>query len=106
MPPPPRRGPRELGPTPRYSVIPRWGLVERFDAPAEQQALRAGPSAAAVRMTLMVTMAVLGAAAFLGAEELILLDFGRTEIPIRSALRRFGAVLRAMEEDGRDQTSS
>ncbi|WP_137145005.1 DUF4328 domain-containing protein [Mycolicibacterium sp. CR10] len=77
-PPPPRRGPRELGPTPRYSVIPRWGLVEHFDAPAEQQALRAGPSAAAVRMTLVVTMAVLGAAAFVHLVRYVLLIINRS----------------------------
>ena len=38
-PPPARRRQRNLGPTPRYPVIPRWGLVERFDtADFEQQA--------------------------------------------------------------------
>ena len=41
-PPPARRRQRNLGPTPRYPVIPRWGLVERFDtADFEQQAGRA-----------------------------------------------------------------
>ena len=78
-PPPPRRGRRELGPTPRYQVIPRWGLVEHFDAPAEQQAPRvAGPSATAVRMTLVATMAVLGAAAFVHLVRYVLLIINRT----------------------------
>ena len=36
--PPPRRGRRPLGPTPRYAVIPRWGLVDHFDVGLEQQA--------------------------------------------------------------------
>jgi hypothetical protein len=77
-PPPPRRRRRELGPTPRYPVIPRWGLVEHFDTPAEQRVLRAGPSANAVRMTLVVTMAVLGAAAFVHLVRYVLLIINRT----------------------------
>jgi len=31
--PPPRRRRRPLGPTPRYPVIPRWGLIDHFEAP-------------------------------------------------------------------------
>src|ERR1700712_3843499 len=38
-PPPPRRPRRPLGPPPRYAVIPRWGLQDRFEpAPPTQQA--------------------------------------------------------------------
>ncbi|MDZ4264328.1 MAG: DUF4328 domain-containing protein [Mycobacterium sp.] len=77
-PPPPRRGRRELGPTPRYLTIPRWGLVEHFDAPAEQQVPRGGPSATAVRMTLVTTMAVLGAAAFVHLVRYVLLIVNRS----------------------------
>jgi hypothetical protein len=63
--PPPRRGRRVLGPTPRYAFIPRWGLVDHFDQGDQQQiATRSGPSARMVRATLIATMAVLGAAAF------------------------------------------
>lgn len=51
-------------------------------------------------------IASLVGAAFLGAEAMILLDFGRSEVPVRAALRRFGTAIRAMEEDERDQTSS
>lgn len=40
-------------------------------------------------------------AAFLGAEEMILLDFGRTDVPVRSALRRFATVIRSAEEGNR-----
>jgi hypothetical protein len=35
---------------------------------------------------------------FLGAEAMILLGFTEEEVPIRSALRKFGEVLRALEE--------
>lgn len=78
-PPPPRRGRRLLGPTPRYLSVPRWGLVERFDVPAEQQqAVRGGPSANAVRMTLVATMAVLGAAALIHLVRYVLLIVNRT----------------------------
>ncbi|MCH9666847.1 MAG: DUF4328 domain-containing protein [Actinomycetia bacterium] len=77
-PPPPRRGSRELGPTPRYSSIPRWGLVERFDAPTEQEPVRGGPSIAAVRATLVATMSVLAAAAFLHLVRYVLLIVNRT----------------------------
>ena len=37
-------------------------------------------------------------APFLGAESMILLGFTEDEVPLRSALRKFGYVLRAMEE--------
>lgn len=37
-------------------------------------------------------------APFLGAEAMILLGFTEEEVPIRSALRKFGEVLRALEE--------
>jgi hypothetical protein len=52
--------------------------VEHFDTPAEQRVLRAGPSANAVRMTLVATMAVLGAAAFVHLVRYILLIINRT----------------------------
>ena len=63
--PPPRRRPRNFGPTPRYAVIPRWGLVDRFDTEEhEQQAEpRRGPAIGALRTTLIATIAVLGLAA-------------------------------------------
>ena len=34
--PPQRRRRRPLGPTPRYAVIPRWGLVDHFDTVDQQ----------------------------------------------------------------------
>jgi AcrR family transcriptional regulator len=43
-------------------------------------------------------LAALVGCAFLGAEELLLLGFDRQLLPIRSALRRVGVVLRQLEE--------
>jgi AcrR family transcriptional regulator len=43
-------------------------------------------------------LGVLVACAFLGSEELLLLGFDRQLLPIRSALRRVGVVLRQLEE--------
>jgi hypothetical protein len=65
-PPPRRRGRGSLGPTPRYTTIPRWGLqdhVEPTDA-APAQAVRTGPSVRFVRATLVTTMVLFGFAAF------------------------------------------
>jgi hypothetical protein len=77
--PPPRRRQRNFGPTPRYAVIPRWGLVERFDAAQiEQQAQpRRGPSIAALRVTLIATIAVLGLAALVHMARYALLIINR-----------------------------
>jgi len=43
-------------------------------------------------------MATLIGNAFLGSEALILLGFDRDELPVRAALRRFGVLLRQMED--------
>ena len=77
--PPARRRPRNLGPTPRYAVIPRWGLVERFDtAESEQQAeARRAPSVGALRATLITTIAVLGLAALVHMVRYVLLIINR-----------------------------
>jgi AcrR family transcriptional regulator len=45
-------------------------------------------------------LATLIANSFLGSEAILLLGFDRQTLPIRSALRRFGSVLRAWEEGG------
>ena len=77
--PPPRRRRRPLGPTPRYQHVPGWGLVEHFDIAAPQQITpRSGPSAAAVRATLITTMTVLGAAAVMHVARYALLLINRT----------------------------
>lgn len=76
--PPPRRRPRNFGPTPRYSVIPRWGLVDRFDTPTEQQSdERHAPSSAALRATLVTTIVVLGVAALVHVIRYVLLIINR-----------------------------
>ncbi len=78
--PPARRRKRNLGPTPRYAVIPRWGLEERFDtADLEQQAVpRPGPSLGALRTTLVATIAVLGVAALVHVVRYVLLIINRS----------------------------
>jgi hypothetical protein len=77
--PPPRRRKRPLGPTPRYGAIPRWGLVDHFEAPELQPAVpRSGPSVAAVRATLLVTMVVLGVAALVHVVRYALLIVNRS----------------------------
>jgi hypothetical protein len=80
--PPVRRRRRPLGPTPRYAVIPRWGLVDRFGPPAEQRQAppRTGPSVAAVRATLVATMVVLGVAALVHVVRYALLIVNRSTL--------------------------
>jgi hypothetical protein len=81
--PPLRRRRRPLGPTPRYAVIPRWGLVDRFGpADTEQQPAppRTGPSVAAVRATLIATMVVLGIAALVHVVRYALLIVNRSTL--------------------------
>lgn len=90
-PPPPRRKRVPLGPTPRYSYIPRWGLYDRFDddgAAGQVAAERSAPSPASVRRTIVITMALLGAAALLHVIRYALLLINRTVLldPIVAAL--------------------
>ena len=77
--PVPRYGRRPLGPTPRYAVIPRWGLGDRVDyapAPAETPT-RTGPSAAAVRLTLFLSLLVLCGATLVYVARYVLLVINR-----------------------------
>src|SRR6476659_9003728 len=77
--PPPRRRRRILGPTPRYPVIPRWGLIDHFEAPELQVAGgRSSPSLAGVRATLIATMVVLGVAALVHVVRYALLIVNRS----------------------------
>ncbi|WP_395309434.1 DUF4328 domain-containing protein [Mycobacterium sp. AMU20-3851] len=90
-PPPPRRRRAPLGPTPRYTVIPRWGLYEQFGDQGEDgqaDAQRNAPTAAAVRRTLLIAMIGLGAAALLHVIRYALLLINRTTLlnPIVAAV--------------------
>lgn len=90
-PPPPRRRRAPLGPTPRYTVIPRWGLYEQFDNGAQDGqagAQRNAPSAATVRTTVLIAMAGLGAAALLHVIRYALLLINRTTLlnPVVAAI--------------------
>jgi AcrR family transcriptional regulator len=46
-------------------------------------------------------LAALIGQAFLGGEAVLLLGFDRSQVPVRSALRRFGLLIRQFEEDAR-----
>jgi hypothetical protein len=77
---PPRRRKRVLGPTPRYAVMPRWGLAERFDTAEfdRQPVPRPGPSLAALQAVLVATMVVLGVAALVHLVRYALLIVNRS----------------------------
>ncbi len=94
--PPPRRGRRPLGPTPRYAVIPRWGLVDRFEAPELHAAApRSGPSLGMVRVTLIATMVVLGVAALAHVVRYALLIVNRSVLlnKVVALVATWGGVL-------------
>ncbi len=80
--PPARHGRRPLGPTPRYAVIPRWGLADRVDqAPAAtEKPTPAGPSAAVVRTTLFLSVLVLSMAALVYVVRYVLLVINRNTL--------------------------
>ena len=70
-------------------------LASRSLVPAS----RARPQAAARERPLLVReIATLVANAFIGSEALLLLGLERPVMPIRSALRRIGVVIREREE--------
>jgi hypothetical protein len=80
--PPPRRARRSRGPTPRYAVIPRWGLADRVDqAPAAVETpTQTGPSTAAVRTNLFVSVLVLCIAALVYVVRYVLLVINRNTL--------------------------
>jgi hypothetical protein len=80
--PPVRRARRPLGPTPRYAVVPRWGLVDRFEqAPGPGQTpARTGPSAELVRTTQFVSVLVLCIAALIYVVRYVLLVVNRNTL--------------------------
>lgn len=81
-PPPPRRRRRLLGPTPRYTVIPRWGLQDRVgpDSVGPERTMRQAPPAARVRTTFLIAAVALGAAALVHLLRYLLLIFNRNTL--------------------------
>lgn len=100
--PPPRRSARPLGPTPRYATVPRWGLVEHFDAPdgqPDQAAARRGPPPATVRLALVATAILVGAAVFAHVVRYALLLVNRSVLLhpfIAGAVTWIGVALSAL----------
>jgi Domain of unknown function (DUF4328) len=78
--PPRRRGRRPLGPTPRYAMMPRWGLIDPAMTAGQMQAPppRQGPSPWSVRATLITTVGILGVAALLHLVRYALLVVNRS----------------------------
>ena len=80
--PPARRGRRPLGPTPRYAVIPRWGLVDHPEQATSPGLIpaRTGPSAELVRTTQFVSVLALSIAALIYVVRYVLLVFNRNTL--------------------------
>lgn len=80
--PRPRRRRRPLGPTPRYAVMPRWGLADRIEhTPAVADAPgRHAPTAASVRTTTFVSVLALGVAALVYVVRYVLLVINRNTL--------------------------
>jgi hypothetical protein len=80
--PPARRARRSLGPTPRYAVIPRWGLADRVDQvpAAAETPTQTGPSAAAVRTSIFVSVLVLCVVALVYVVRYVLLVINRNTL--------------------------
>ena len=80
--PPARRARRPLGPTPRYAVIPRWGLADRVDrAPAAAGApAQTAPTSATVRASIFVSVLVLSIASLVYVVRYVLLVINRNTL--------------------------
>ncbi|HEY2450428.1 MAG TPA: DUF4328 domain-containing protein [Mycobacterium sp.] len=78
-PPPPRRRRRPLGPTPRYPVIPRWGLQDRVerDGGRPGSTVRQAPPASRVHGAFFATALALGIAALVHLMRYLLLIINR-----------------------------
>ena len=82
-PPPPRRAAPPLGPTPRYSVIPRWSLRDHVDPAVSAPSVDDAPKAASarlVRVTLLTTLALFGCAALAQLANYALLLYNRSTL--------------------------
>jgi len=71
-----------------------YELLAEVAREAERRHGQLGPFTAEEVATLVTTV-------FVGAEALILLGFDRTALPIRSAVRRIGLLIRQLEEGSR-----
>ncbi|MGA8545376.1 MAG: DUF4328 domain-containing protein [Mycobacterium sp.] len=81
-PPPQRRRRRPLGPTPRYLVIPRWGLQDHVepDAARRGSTVRDAPPPSRVRGALFATVLTLGVAALVHLMRYLLLLINRNSL--------------------------
>ena len=84
---------QELGDAVRELLNGWFSLLAEVAREAEQRYGSLGPFTADEVATLVST-------SFIGSEALLLLGFDREVMPIRSALRRFGVVIRQLEEAG------
>lgn len=77
-----RRRRRDRGPTPRYAVMPRWGLQDRVEqAPTDVgKPTRATPSAAPMRATLFVSVMALCITALVYVVRYVLLVVNRNTL--------------------------
>ncbi|OBJ51223.1 DUF4328 domain-containing protein [Mycobacterium sp. 1423905.2] len=80
--PPPRRGRRTLGPTPRYAVIPRWGLLDRVEqtAAAPDASAKTAPSIPKLRTSLFLSLLMLCIAALAFVVRYVLLIVNRNTL--------------------------
>jgi hypothetical protein len=80
--PSPRRRRRPLGPTPRYTTIPRWGLIDpaTMHLPAPPPTKREGPSLRAIRATIVATLAALAFAVLTHIGRYVLLMINRDKL--------------------------
>ena len=93
--PPPRRIRRPLGPTPRYAVIPRWGLQDQFDPTGPTQEVE--PPRSSTRMvhaTLLITMIALAFAVVVHIANYALLLYNRSTLlnPIVAGVATWAGV--------------
>lgn len=82
-PPPSRPRRRPLGPTPRYPVMPRWGLGNSVDVGADGQpspAAQRAPAASLIRVTVSATVVVLAIAALVHMVRYLLLVINRSTL--------------------------
>ncbi|WP_052629380.1 DUF4328 domain-containing protein, partial [Mycobacterium tuberculosis] len=68
------------GPTPRYAGIPRWGLTDHVDQAPVPASAKAGPSPAAVRTTLLVSLLVFSIAVVVFVVRYVLLVINRNTL--------------------------